>query len=85
MKTKLNLLAVALAGVIALGNGCATKNDAVAQAGKSEQNAPGIAETKDIAEQGFIYGLPLVMNYAVMYSGFVNKDSGQYKTTFNQL
>ena len=28
---------------------------------------PGIAETKAIAEEGFIYGLPIVMNYAVMY------------------
>ena len=25
------------------------------------------AETKAIAEEGFIYGLPIVMNYAVMY------------------
>jgi hypothetical protein len=80
-----NLLAAALVGMVALGNGCGTQNDAVSQAGKSEQNAPGIAETKDIAEQGFIYGLPLVMNYAVMYSGFVDKHSRQYKTTFNQL
>jgi hypothetical protein len=28
--------------------------------------APGIEETKTIAEEGFIYGLPIVMNYAVM-------------------
>ena len=50
-----------------LFTGCATKNDAVTQAEKSEKNAPGIAETKNIAEEGFIYGLPIVMNYAVMY------------------
>ncbi len=30
------------------------------------QSYPGIIEAKDIAEAGFIYGLPLVMNYAVM-------------------
>src|SRR4029079_16208103 len=42
------------------------------------------AETKAIAEEGFIYGLPIVMNYAVMYEYAVDKNSGQYKTPFNQ-
>ena len=48
MKTKFNqnLLAAALMGMIAFGSGCATKNDAVAQAEKTEKNAPGIAETR---------------------------------------
>ena len=64
-------------GVITLGSGCATKNDAVAQAEKSENNAPGIIETKDIAEQGFIYGLPLVMNYVANYQFWLDKTSGQ--------
>ena len=36
---------------------------------------PSIVEAKDIAEEGFIYGLPIVMNYAVMYAYAVNKDS----------
>ena len=43
-------------------SGCATKNDAVSQAEKAEKDRPGIAETKAIAEEGFIYGLPIVMN-----------------------
>jgi hypothetical protein len=47
--------------------------------------APGIEETKAIAEEGFIYGLPLVMNYAVMYEYSVDKNSGQYKAPFNQI
>jgi hypothetical protein len=34
------------------------------------------AETKAIAEEGFIYGLPIVMNYAVMYEYAVDHDSG---------
>ena len=46
---------------------------------------PGIAETKAIAEEGFIYGLPIVMNYAVMYEYAVDKNSGQYKAPFNQI
>lgn len=44
-----------------------------------------LPETKAIAEEGFIYGLPIVMNYAVMYEYCVDKDSGQYKAPFNQI
>src|SRR5947207_3943462 len=43
------------------------------------------AETKSIAEEGFIYGLPIVMNYAVMYEYAVDKNSGQYKAPFNHI
>src|SRR5436305_7107189 len=43
------------------------------------------AETKAIAEEGFIYGLPIVMNYAVMYEYCVDKNSGQYKGPFNTI
>jgi hypothetical protein len=46
---------------------------------------PTPAETKAIAEEGFIYGLPIVMNYAVMYEYSVDKNSGQYKAPFNQI
>jgi hypothetical protein len=43
------------------------------------------AETKAIAEEGFIYGLPIVMNYAVMYEYSVDRHSGQFKAPFNQI
>ena len=43
------------------------------------------AETKAIAEEGFIYGLPIVMNYAVMYQYAVDKDSSQFKAPFNHI
>jgi len=43
------------------------------------------ADTKAIAEEGFIYGLPIVMNYGVMYEYSVDKNSGQYKAPFNQI
>lgn len=43
------------------------------------------AETKAIAEEGFIYGLPIVMNYAVMYEYAVDRDSGQFKAPFNEI
>jgi len=82
-----------IALICALGafliTGCGKKEDPVAQAEKKDAAkgvpAPGIAETKAIAEEGFIYGLPIVMNYAVMYEYAVDKNSGQYKAPFNQI
>ena len=61
------------------------QDDPISQAEQGEKNKPDIVEAKAIAEEGFIYGLPIVMNYAVMYDFCVNKDSGQYKGPFNQI
>lgn len=65
--------------------GCAAKNDPITKAEKQDAQKPSIAEIKAIAEEGFVYGLPIVMNYAVMYDFCVDKDSGQYKGPFNQV
>src|SRR3981189_3014314 len=53
--------------------------------GVSHAQWPDIREAKAIAEEGFIYGLPIVMNYAVMYEYSVDKNSGQFKAPFNQI
>lgn len=47
--------------------------------------APGFVEMKAIAEEGFIYGLPIVMNYAVMNEYVIDKNSSQYKAPFNVI
>lgn len=49
------------------------------------EKVPSIAETRAIAEEAFIYGLPIVMNYAVMYEYAVDRNSGQFKAPFNQI
>ena len=46
---------------------------------------PGFFAAKDIAEAGYIFGLPIVMNYAVMYDFVIDKESGQYKGPFNTI
>jgi hypothetical protein len=46
---------------------------------------PGFFKAKDAAEEGFIYGLPIVMNYGVMYEFVIDKSSSQYKAPFNQI
>jgi hypothetical protein len=69
--------------------GCGKSNDPVAQADKrdvaSGVPAPSIADTKAIAQEGFIYGLPLVMSYAIMYQFAVDRNSGQFKAPFNEI
>lgn len=42
-------------------------------------------ETARIAEEAFIYGFPMVMNYGVFYEYFVDKASPEYKAPPNQL
>ncbi len=82
-----NLLTVVICGIFAATSllGCGKKDDTISQAEKTDKNKPGIAETKAIAEEGFIYGLPIVMNYAVMYDYIIDKNSGQWKAPFNQI
>lgn len=46
---------------------------------------PGFVGAKDIAEAGFIYGLPIVMNYGVMYEYVIDRNSSQFKAPFNQI
>ncbi len=65
--------------------GCSAKNDAISSAEKNEKQPPDAFDIKAIAEDGFIYGLPIVMNYAVMYEYCVDKNSGQYKGPFNTI
>ncbi len=77
--------ALAVAVVAAPFTGHGAEKDAISQAEKIEKGKPGILETKAIAEEGFIYGLPLVMNYAVMNEFSVDKNSGQYKGPFNHI
>src|SRR5438874_6287871 len=67
----LNLLSAALAAALALTTA------------RAVDITP--AETKAIAEEGFIYGLPIVMNYGVMYEYSVDRNSGQFKAPFNQI
>jgi hypothetical protein len=43
------------------------------------------AEARSIAEEGFVYGLPRVMDYAVMHDFVINRDSGAWKAPFNRL
>ena len=43
------------------------------------------ARVTDIAEEAFIYGFPLVMNYKVFHDYFLDSDSGSFKVPLNTL
>ena len=71
MLTKRDLLRSA--AMAALAATTAKSTPAIAQ---NKAEWPNLLEAKDIAEEGFIYGLPLVMNYAVMQEFAVDTELG---------
>ncbi len=83
-----SLVMLSFVAGLALG-GCGKKDDVVSQAAKKDVAAgvaaPSIEQVKTIAEEGFVYGLPIVMNYAVMYEYVIDKNSGQFKAPFNGI
>ena len=82
VKSKGSLCAVAVAALLF---GCES-NDGTSPAPKTSSTATtGIEETRAIAALGYIYGLPLVMNYAVTYEYAIDPGSDQFKAPFNQI
>jgi len=80
MLTKRDLLrSAALAAITA------SMGKSVPVLAQARADRPGFLKAKDIAEAGFIYGLPIVMGYGVMYEFAVDRNSGQYKAPFNQI
>src|SRR5271155_5756307 len=69
--------------------GCSHAGDAVSQAEKQDAingvAVPSLADTKAIAQEGFIFGLPIVMYYTSTYELFVDPTSSQYKAPIGQL
>src|SRR4051794_21093314 len=83
MMTKRGLLRSAALGVSTAA--ALTASICVPTPNMAQAQWPGILEAKAIAEEGFIYGLPIVMNYAVMYEFAVDRSSSQFKAPFNQI
>ena len=84
----LRILPAALAAILLFTSGC-SQNDAISQAEKQDAvngiPVPSLAETKTIAQEGFIFGLPIVMYYTSAYELFVDTISSQYKAPIGQL
>jgi hypothetical protein len=76
MKKRDLIRASALAGLGAL---------AFPRALAAQANRPGIVGAFEAAEAAFIFGLPVVMNYAVMYEFVIDRNGSQFKAPFNQI
>jgi hypothetical protein len=86
MNVRNRLLAAACLGVALSFAGCNQKPDTITQAEKMDAGVgPGIAETKAIAEEAYIYAFPMVAAYKALYQLNVDKASSQYKGPFNQV
>jgi hypothetical protein len=42
-------------------------------------------QAREIAKEAYVYGFPMVDNYRVMYSYFVDKENPEYKGGWNQI
>ena len=84
MMNRLRTLAPCVVAAATLLAACG-RNDPIEQATPAAAPGPSIAEVKAIAEEGFIYGLPIVENYAVQYAYVIDRNSGQWKAPYNEL
>jgi hypothetical protein len=72
-----------LLGSAALAASAAMRGPSPAKAAAASW--PDVRAAKAIAEEGFIFGLPIVMNYGVMCDYAVDRNSGQFKAPFNKI
>lgn len=52
---------------------------------QSEKKELSKEEARAIAEEAYVYGLPLVLNYKTFYANTINEDSGDYKGPINNI
>jgi hypothetical protein len=51
----------------------------------SAQDSTQIAQVQALAEEAYLYGIPMIVGYKVMYQFFLDPHSGQFKAPINQL
>ena len=51
----------------------------------AQSSRPGVVGRFEAAEAAFVFGLPIVTNYAVMYQFVIDTKSGQFKAPFNTM
>jgi hypothetical protein len=51
----------------------------------SAQDSTQIAQVQAVAEEAYLYGIPMIVGYKVMHSFFIDPNSGQFKAPINQI
>ena len=76
-----------LVAVLALLAGCSTNRDEEPTSSAPPPSAAAVTaeQARAIAKEAYIYGFPIVDNYRVMYSYFVDKDNPEYKGGWNEV
>jgi len=76
-----------LVAVLALLAACSTNRDEEPTSSAPPPTAAAVTpeQARAIAKEAYIYGFPIVDNYRVMYSYFVNKDNPEYKGGWNEV
>jgi len=83
--TRILKAAILCAAATTLIAGCGKKDDAISKAENKDGAKPSMMAIKDTVKEAYIYGFPMLMNYAVMHAYFIDKNSGQYKAPFNTI
>jgi hypothetical protein len=94
----LNLVAVAslITPAMAMSEPASTRRSAIAAttlaalaalsgASASAQSPEQLKEAQAIAEEAYLYGFPMIVNYEVMYDYAIDRASGQFKAPFNVI
>ena len=73
--------------IVALLAACGSKGSEETPTSSPPPSAAAVTpeQARAIAKEAYIYGFPMVDNYRVMYSYFVNKDDQEYKGGWNEI
>ena len=76
-----------LVALLALLAACSTNRDEEPTSSAPPPSAAAVTpeQARAIAKEAYIYGFPIVDNYRVMYSYFVDKDNPEYKGGWNEV
>ena len=64
---------------------CGGKDESADRAEASTAGDISVEQIRDIARQAYIYGYPMVDNYRIQYSYFVDQQDSNYKGAWNQV
>ena len=79
------VLAVLVATLLVAGCTKDEKPEVVSSAPPAAPAAVTPEQVRAIAKEAYVYGFPMVDNYRVMYSYFVNRDDPEYKGGWNEI
>ena len=73
--------------IVALIAGCSTKGSEETPKSSPPPSPAAVTpeQARAIAKEAYIYGFPMVDNYRVQYSYFVNKEDPEYKGGWNEI